>query len=108
MLLVRHAACPEHGELIHADGQDAAKLGAHAHSLDARPVVAESAPPTSHDHDHCFVLSERRESAAPAAREAALAPAAYAVRAERCAQAHLTARSSLVLYLLAPKNSPPA
>jgi hypothetical protein len=109
LLLVRHAVCAEHGELIHvAAAQDAGsprdgvKVGA------ASAGYHEAEPREVNDgHDHCGVSALRRERITLAKARAELLGASIT-----CIEAALVARmaapASFDLLLLAPKSSPPA
>src|SRR4051794_14049078 len=81
VLLVRHATCPDHGEIVHG----AAPVAAQA-SVAPDPVVAPASAETSDDEDeHClFVATRRRENAglAPLAQPVDR-PEAAATTAER-------------------------
>ena len=126
LLLVRHATCPEHGELIDTTGRgpsgpsipasgktqtDAAASGtATGGAAPAWPgataVAAAPALPPGHGHDHCAFLSHQRQELALHAQQRvvdapALPPPARIAAATRPAFA-------TALFLLAPKNSPPA
>lgn len=106
--LIEHAVCPQHGELIHAD--EAGHHPLHASTAPdtghtaAQPAAAEAA----HAHDHCAVVSDRRERWACLASLGSVASppevemlAAVRVRTSSCVPA-------VPLLLLAPKSSPPA
>jgi hypothetical protein len=104
VLLVRHATCPDHGEIVHG----AAPVAAHASVL-AELAIAPAPADTADDEDeHClFVATRRRENAG-------LAPAAQPVaRIEASAATSLRAPPRLLivaptLYRIAPKTSPPS
>jgi len=108
MALVRHAICPEHGELIHPD-----ELGgsAGAPRALAKPdaTAIQSAPqlPTVHGHDHCLLASYRRQRIIPAAGTVALVAPTPMV-GDSCLVADAPRPALVALYRLAPKNSPPA
>jgi len=130
LLLVRHATCPEHGELIDTTGRGlrgpstprsvaaageratAATAGgtttggAASARLGATAVAAAPGLPAGHGHDHCAFLSHQRQQFALHAQQrvvdAPLLPPPIRVPvATRPAFA-------TTLFLLAPKNSPPA
>jgi hypothetical protein len=108
MLLVTHAQCAEHGELLHVDGLggDDARVET-PEAVEVSGVGADPAPATgSHEHDHCVVASVRK-SQAPI--KSATGPATtISDSLPRQTSATDPARPALVaVYVLAPKNSPP-
>jgi hypothetical protein len=111
MALVRHAICPEHGELIHPDDLSGSAAAPKTLAKTTNPadlaIQATTQFPAVHGHDHCLLASYRRQRIAMAAGTAAVArPFPAAVGNRRMADAP---RPALVaLYRLAPKNSPPA
>ncbi len=103
-LLVQHAVCAEHGELVHLEGGHAAALAASA--VD-REVSAAPSPTKDHDHEHCLVTLPRREDffvQVPAA-VVVLRPISLPIFDRDWADCAVT---SLELLLRAPKSSPPA
>lgn len=110
--VVQHTVCPEHGELVHAAPGDLVA----ATSPDPLPQSRDNAVDTAkssrssdanHGHDHCMVCAQRREHATLARSPAVVPPslgAKLAVARDRGARI----LSSVPLYLIAPKNSPPA
>jgi hypothetical protein len=108
MLLVQHATCAEHGELVHLDGVNGDSVGTDATASSDLTTVSsaslEDAKP--HGHDHCAAASARRIQA-PVDRPQLNLPAAASATA---APFDLDAPSGapVALYRLAPKNSPPA
>jgi hypothetical protein len=103
LLLVRHARCHEHGELLHAWQGSPATLP--ARGLE-RVVQTSEAAAGGHRHEHCAVgAASRRDAVAgqtclPGAR--ALFQAALSTSHDDCPQA--VGR----VWMLAPKQSPPA
>lgn len=99
-----HAVCPEHGELVHVEGGDDAAGRPHAIS---GPSYAEGAPPgTEHLHEVCAICSAHRVALE-------VAPPAEVRRRERLvgrgqAPAGLAEPRATAVYLVAPKQSPPA
>ena len=105
LLLVRHATCPEHGELVHLE-QPTTRLAPRAVD-DAEPYVALAAEVADHDHDHCLVCSARREARPAQAVGAALKVAARWLEA-RPFKHGPSSRCGAEVLRLAPKSSPPA
>ena len=104
-LLVPHAICGEHGELLELSERAAHTPTGHVdRSSDPGTRVVASHIPA--DHDHCQVLARgQREQAGPEAPSLVVPPAsiAGALTAARQAAAHPT----LAALSLAPKTSPP-
>jgi hypothetical protein len=100
--LVEHQRCADHGEWIHEGDHH------HAGSEEAAapaPLSVTSPDDDAHDHDHCQVLTDRRElGLAPSATTPLEAPAAHAVTGLERATPVVAASA---LYRLAPKTSPP-
>src|SRR3954447_6341457 len=102
VLVVRHATCPGHGEMIHGGAPTAAQTPPPAEKA-ARGVLPEAAEEAD---EHCLMLATRRrematltpapqglvETPAVARLEALPVPTSFPVR---------------TLLLLAPKTSPP-
>lgn len=108
-LLVEHAVCPQHGEWMHAD-----ELAAHAGGSGAkadragRPTLQTALPPAEgHEHEHCAVLSERRQSGAAESTSPADSMVFGADQTVACLTGGATEAQSVPLLRLAPKNSPP-
>ncbi|MBW1757518.1 MAG: hypothetical protein JRJ80_15265 [Deltaproteobacteria bacterium] len=105
MVLVEHARCAEHGELVHADDAHHHVARGHAH---AESAAVHGAPDEGSDetHDHCALSVDRRDAivsiCAPKVSTYALAvPHAFAP-----SDAPLATRTAR--FRIAPKNSPPA
>jgi hypothetical protein len=98
---VRHVTCAEHGELIEAGAPAAvAPPDAAETRMGAVASVAE------HGHDHCAVALHRRQQARRTSVDELVSRAP-----EPAAPPHLEPRSavlSIAVFLVAPKNSPPA
>jgi hypothetical protein len=105
--LVRHVTCPEHGELVHADADAPAGSVWQERSQSALPSYGAVPTETSaHGHDHCLCTTVRRERWAP--QQAHLG---FIAQSERRIVSHagdLQPGASFPLFMLAPKNSPPA
>lgn len=102
-VLVPHAICAEHGEVVHAHGASSAS----AQPDGAVPSIDADATAQESSHGHCTIIAERsRQIAPPNASEAWLLPALRA-QAEPFVTRAARASTSLELTLLAPKTSPP-
>jgi len=108
MLLVQHEACPEHGEITHV-GEDASVAHRRIHAQESRSaaIAENSTRSEDHGHDHCAAIGHRREQVLPAFF------GALVVQATERIAAHVPPNtvprvSSVALYLIAPKSSPPA
>jgi hypothetical protein len=109
LLLVPHAVCPEHGELIHVGEADehAAPAAVTRRAAHETSVSGTERADASHGHDHCTLLSDRGGQLALCPPPTALAPPPWS---DQTAPACLAVRGhalSISLLLLAPKNSPP-
>jgi len=104
MLLVEHSRCAEHGELVHGGGHPH-EAGQDRH---AESAVLHGVPDAGSDeaHDHCTVLTDRRDAldlfgCADAGIRVAEAQDGLSVHG-----AHIAPSTSRLQ--LAPKTSPPA
>jgi len=108
MVFVEHSTCPEHGELVHGQARASASL-AHAHTevLPSAAFQADASSSELHEHEHCSVLGDGRQRALInfVAMPAVYAAAPAALRVTPRVAAHV---SSVALYMIAPKSSPPA
>lgn len=96
---VRHATCPEHGELV-----DATAPG--LESLSAATTTIAAAPAPSQGHDHCSMWSPRRE---PLGHSGVAPVAALAHEGlDLPIIATPPGLSGVAILRLAPKTSPPA
>jgi hypothetical protein len=105
-LVVSHAICEEHGELVEL-GADAAHAPAdHAPGEGEQTKGSSGAPEGADRHDHCEVLANaERQLALPAAALVAVVPAASSTSLELVpASSECPSRP---LLALAPKTSPP-
>jgi hypothetical protein len=106
LALVRHATCPEHGDLVHVEGDAPAALHHHDAAPDANASL--TGVESEHVHDHCAVGMPARE------RMIALAPwtgttlPGHRVAARPRAPPHGRDVAVIAALRLAPKNSPPA
>lgn len=107
MLLVEHAICAEHGELVHGEAHQAvgpwAFEAASGQSMALRPRFAAD---QAHAHEHCGTVSERSDAVASAAQATLTLPRRDSVVAPP-AKLSLRARRRARLSF-APKTSPPA
>jgi hypothetical protein len=103
-LLVAHAGCPEHGELLEL-GEQTSHAEAHGSSEESDAAQLVSAP--SAEHDHCQVLARgQREQAEPTpATVVVLSTSAGSV--ERLAPITTAICRKIPALSLAPKTSPP-
>jgi hypothetical protein len=109
MAVVRHVACSEHGELVHADEGRTAGPARHtaSESDSALPRLAPvPTPPSAHGHDHCLVTTLRRERGVLPQQShlAGVAPAEQRLVGDG---RDVPPVASFALFRLAPKNSPP-
>lgn len=106
-LLVPHAVCAEHGELLELTEQSGHRAEAREHAADGSRETRAAQPEALLDHDHCQVLIRgQREQSLPQPGSVALLPAA---EAEKLAifSASSALRRPLSTLALAPKTSPP-
>jgi hypothetical protein len=106
LLLVRHALCPEHGELIHASERPTLHTRSEQ-GLATAALARESGAQSALDHQHCPLALQSRERVALLAHAASvflpLASPQLALRSQLLPDA-----SMRELFRLAPKGSPPA
>ena len=107
-LLVPHAICAEHGELVElSPGADHGGQ----HLLQVEPAAHDAGPSVSPEelasHDHCEILaSAQRQLALPAASVVALVP--VVASSSLALVEPSAAQVSLSPLAVAPKTSPPA
>jgi hypothetical protein len=101
VLLVRHATCPSHGELVHG-GPPPAEVAPLADDTSVR----STAPESEELDEHCLFLATRRREMAGLvpARTISIQPAGMVRLESPPAIPVLTTRA---LFLVAPKTSPP-
>jgi hypothetical protein len=105
LLLVPHAVCAAHGELIHVER--AANTAAPTAVDSTRAAYrGEAGGETSDSHEHCLAFALRREHHAAAAVRALVVPKAPAKSTRPHADSAAVVRAALIL-LFAPKGSPP-
>ena len=102
MLLVRHAICLEHGELIHSDQVDAP---ATSMPRGAGPSASPADAPAleNRGHVHCALVARRRDVHVPRLLTAVALPPMLGLAAPPCTVALLPIQTIAV----APKGSPP-
>jgi hypothetical protein len=102
-LVVPHAICEEHGELVEVSAHAGHDAAAERHDDTPASAPSEEAP----THDHCELLaSDQRHVAVPIAALIAVVPAAPSpLLALPLAR---PARVSRLTLALAPKTSPPS
>jgi len=108
-LLVPHRTCDEHGELVHAEAGSSHVAGSSRTSAMDRPELwrVANAPASHGSHDHCILSFLRHETTSPGGPGGAV-PVASPPRAPVWLAHEDTPLPLVALYLIAPKNSPPA
>lgn len=104
LTLVRHQACPQHGDLLHGDAAHGVHAAPQAQS-DHAAFRAAAAIDGRDEHDHCSVPCERRKQVLPDASHALVSAACGA---EPCPSALIQTQHGVEVLSLAPKQSPPA
>jgi hypothetical protein len=105
LAVVRHATCPEHGEITHAAEPPVSPAEA-TPAFDTAPgLKAVTLDATADSHDHCLACAVRKEAAAYRVLRPLPAVAELAPSLPVTGEAPGGART---LYRLAPKTSPPA
>jgi hypothetical protein len=106
LALVRHAACPEHGEWVHVDGPPRVHT---AHETErATDGPALDALDEAHGHDHCLIALSGRERTTLAATSLLPRPPSLRFLAAPRGPPATLLHASLAPLHFAPKNSPPA
>ena len=108
-VLVEHAICAEHGELVHES--EPHDTGSHAErplDVDEASVVASGSTDLQHGHEHCAGLGTLRDAAAIPPRSDAQSLVRPTGEAAALGPALRSGDPPFALFLLAPKNSPPA
>ena len=112
LVVVAHARCAEHGELLHVAANDVesprveADDPAYAPAYEATLFSEQSEETASHDHDHCLATSTRKADAPVGSTGPTLAASEPPPTLQLDGQP--VDPSPLARYVLAPKNSPPA
>jgi hypothetical protein len=109
LLFVRHATCPEHGDVMHPEQSHAAileGLGV-SEALPVRLTTTGAVPVAVSGHDHCLLctLTHERFALLPPTRASAKPFEVALVRAVRVAAIPLT---TVAVISFSPKNSPPS
>ncbi len=100
--LTPHAVCFEHGDIVHEGARPLSlQVGGAVRSIEAPP-----ADPSEHLHDRCLILSP--SVGASLSLPLCVAPRGLQLASSGLSLADELRRARLDLYLLAPKNSPPA
>ncbi len=108
MLLVRHVACSEHGELVHAGSARAEPPPVRRVREGSAPEAdADIDPAESHCHDHCWVAAHRQTGIVRHGAPSMLPSLAPCLEAQALVEPVVLRPPAFALYLLAPKNSPP-
>lgn len=104
---VEHERCPEHGEIMHASaGLERGGLGV---TIFEEPRLQASARGEHHgDHDHCLVTAPATQENLVVAHKSVVLPLAHEAPSFVTALHEVPSAAGQALYLLAPKNSPPA
>jgi hypothetical protein len=106
-LLVPHAICAEHGELLELSEGEGHVAGEHETGAENARDTHASAPEAVATHEHCEVLARgQREQALPGTPVAALLPAVPPARVVSFSE-QLAPAPSVSCLALAPKTSPP-
>ena len=103
VLVVRHATCPGHGEIVHGAAPVVAEVSVSRERV-ARDATQEAAEEAD---EHCLLMATRRREMAglaPAPQPVVRAPAAVPVDSPPA----VAAVSPRALLRFAPKTSPPA
>jgi hypothetical protein len=104
LFLVRHARCEVHGETIHVGEAPAARALAASPNDVTTPSFRPSENNHVDNHDHCQVLSDRRDGTCDLMTIAGSVPPSSDAIEQPCPFTPPTCRR---LYRLAPKLSPP-
>ncbi len=105
--LSSHVVCAEHGELVHVGHFAPATAGHRAHAPAERQLLGVSDPSVARDHEHCGLAAVSRERALQLQAHTSVATAPACSRAPFEVPANPD-RSSIPVFRLAPKQSPPA
>jgi len=109
LLFSRHAICLEHGEIIHLDEEisSATPVAPVAKSRSAASVASSAdVRSAEYSHDHCLLVSQRRERATLSPPQISLCAASLSVGVSL--PQDVPRPPWVALFRLAPKNSPPA
>ena len=108
-LLVRHATCVEHGEIIHPSDDPPSLADAPTQVATEATVSGSGAGESTegHGHDHCLAVAHGRGHVGLKAVGAAVTSDSP-IKAIVAVEAGVRGSDSYALYRLAPKNSPPA
>ncbi len=106
LLTVRHATCPEHGDVIHLEHSIEAPTAPDVGLPGGSPTIAAAPVAIEGDHDHCQACTETNR------RSAVLRPSApilknLAVAVHPPCSSKDAVFAPIDLILLSPKSSPP-
>ncbi len=110
LMTVRHALCPEHGEVIHSRLRGQAlppALSSAGQDGSAAQWTSGALSSSEDEHEHCLLLAQRRGQALPRLSPRPLVDSP-AWGEQRLFSEELHRAPAVVLFRLAPKNSPPA
>ncbi len=108
-ITVRHATCPEHGELVHVENSPTSVLQNHVTSVrndDTITLRTASVFSFGHKHDHCYIYFSSRERIGLIPDSSLRAPFVSEGKVLPTAEGH-EQPTKVARYHLAPKNSPP-
>lgn len=104
-LVVPHTRCEVHGDMLHAREHEAAPGGAQpARGATTHAVSSGDEHGDEHEHEHCQLLTERRDARCTPTAELGCAPPSVG---DAPVLGRAAASSPRPLYRLAPKLSPP-
>jgi hypothetical protein len=106
LLIVRHATCPEHGDVMHAGQWHEARL-ARFDAVEGRASLGGSVPRAESGHDHCLICTLTHE------RFALLPPAGASATPIESAiglpsRLDTSPFAPVAVIAFSPKNSPPS
>ena len=101
-----HAVCAEHGEVIHVERAAITAAPVLAAHRGHAPMLRNAAPGTHVDHEHCGLATLSRQRALGFHDFTSVAVAPTCSPAPQSVPAAAD-RSTIPLFLLAPKQSPP-
>jgi hypothetical protein len=107
LLMVPHAICAEHGELVHVDtGPRSTRHDAHAARDSASSAYRPGAIGSTDPHDHCLISVFRKQTLAIHPAGSVLLPPRISPAVVSFENVIAPPRTVAILHL-APKSSPP-